>query len=188
MMFLLFYTKGNNQMGTYNLSCVYIKEQYFKDNPDYIKMLDVGNTEKQSKRNYLFLQIEYETNKLLIPLRTNLGDPIRKFGVIGFSVPSESKPNAGLDYRYILIVNNSNYIEYPTHIKIPASQQKIISDNYPKIENDVIAYVRGYISASIKNLAERKPKYKESTLLNFNDELGVFEGRRLRQASKNQRN
>lgn len=175
-------------MSAYNLSCVYIREQYFKDHPDYIKMLDVGNAKKQSQRNYLFLKIEYENNKLLIPLRTNIGHPIRKFGVIGFSVPSDSKPNAGLDYRYILIVNEPTYIEYPTHIKIPASQQKIIFDNYTKIENDVIAYVKGYVSAAIKSLAEKKPKYKESTLLNFNEELGIFEGRKLRQATKVQKN
>lgn len=143
-------------------------------------MLDAGDTKKQSQRNYVFLKVEYNNNKLFIPLRTELGDPVRKFGVIGFSVPSQSKPNAGLDYRYILIINNENYIETPAQIKIPISQQKIIADNFQKITNDVISYVKGYVSAAIKELAEIKPKYKESSLLNFNEELGVLEGRKER--------
>lgn len=39
-------------------------------------------------------------------MRNNLGAEIRKFGRIGHAVPSEKRENAGLDYRYALIVND----------------------------------------------------------------------------------
>ena len=115
---------------TTSINIVFIKEQYFKDHLHFVKMLDVGNSDKQSKRKYIFLNVRYDNNNLFIPLRTSLGNPNKKFGKIGFSVPSKSRPNAGLDYRYILIINDFKYIEFPKSQKISNSQYKTISKNY----------------------------------------------------------
>lgn len=43
---------------------------------------------------------------------------MRKFGRIGHSVPSTKRKNAGLDYRYALIINDSRYVELQTELKI----------------------------------------------------------------------
>lgn len=59
-------------------------------------------------------------------------------------------PNAGLDYRKILIVNDSNNLEIPEYCKIPASQARIIDANYSAIKNGVIAYVKDYIKSAKK--------------------------------------
>lgn len=160
---------------------LFIKEEYFKENSHFEKMLDHGDTVKQSKRKYIFLKVKYGENNLYIPLRTNLGNPIRRFGVIGFKVPSETKPLAGLDYRYILIVNENKYIEVPEGPKIPKSQMDIIDSNYRKIEKEVISYVNGYVKAAIKHRERLEPKYRESALHNFHKELGVIEGRKKRE-------
>ena len=89
----------------------FIREEYFKENETFVKMLDAGNADKQSKRTHLCILIELNNNKFYVPLRNNLGDEVRKFGRIGHSIPSNKRKDAGLDYRYTLIVNNEEYIE-----------------------------------------------------------------------------
>lgn len=72
----------------------FIKKSYFQDNHAFVKVLDIGNADKQSKRTHLCVKIEQDGNKFYIPLRNNLGAEIRKFGRIGHSVPSKKRQNA----------------------------------------------------------------------------------------------
>ena len=46
----------------------FIREAYFQKNSSYIKMLDTGNTSKQSKRTHLCVMIELSANKFYILL------------------------------------------------------------------------------------------------------------------------
>lgn len=110
----------------------YIRESYFKKNISFQKILDTGNTVKQSRRTHLCLELESAGYKFYIPLRNNLGAEIRKYGRIGHAVPSEKRKNAGLDYRYTLIVNDISYIEPQTAKKIPESQYRRIKTDYEK--------------------------------------------------------
>ena len=100
----------------------YIRESYFKRNAGFIKMLDAGNISKQSRRTHLCVMIEIGTNQFYVPLRNNLGNEVRKFGRIGHLIPSEKRKNAGLDYRYALIVNDDDDLEMQNEKKIPESQ------------------------------------------------------------------
>lgn len=84
----------------------FIREKYFEERTHYVKMLDSGNTGKQSKRTHIGVMIDYNGNAFYIPLRNNLGAEVRKFGRIGHAVPSVKRKDAGLDYRYALIVND----------------------------------------------------------------------------------
>ena len=97
----------------------FIKESYFIDHAYFVKMLDSGNTNKQSQRTHLCLKFTYNSNTFYIPLRNNLGPEIRKYGRIGHSLPSPSRPNAGLDFRHALVINSLDYIEPQTIQKIP---------------------------------------------------------------------
>lgn len=152
---------------------VFLTQDYFRDNVNYEEMLDHLNTTKQSKRQYLFVEIKYKDNNILIPLRSHL--PKNKhIGDIGYPIPSSEKPNAGLDFRKIIIVNDENYIENPKFPKIPKSQQHIIQQNYLTIENKAIQYIKGYIKSSLKNRHRRDKKYRFSTLHNFHQELGII--------------
>lgn len=150
----------------------FIRESYFKNNASFVKMLDAGNTNKQSKRTHLCVLIELNSNKFYIPLRNNLGDEVRKFGRIGHSVPSNKRKDAGLDYRYALIVNDEEYIELQTEQKIPESQYRKIQTDYETINEEFKVYVNGFIKAVKKNRVEKEPLYRESSLINFKKELG----------------
>lgn len=152
--------------------CVFIIKEYFKNNKHFVEMLDPDNLTKQSNRKYIFLEFKYKENNLLIPLRSEMPN-ISKLGQVGYKVPSEYKPNAGLDYRKILIINDENYIEEPKYIKIPKSQVRIIEANYNIIEKQVIAYVEGYIKAVKKNRHLKDKKFCYSTLHNFHKELKI---------------
>ncbi len=101
------------------INLCFIRKEYFIQHSAFINMLDPGNASKQSHRTHLCLIIENEGNKFYIPLRNNIGDEVRKFGRIGHSVPSKSRPSAGLDFRYALIVNNDAFIEPQREQRIP---------------------------------------------------------------------
>lgn len=155
-----------------NIRYCYIKEQYYIDNPMLVKILDIGDSSKHDIRTHMCLNIQFNDNSVLIPLRKNLGEPNRKFGKIGFSVPSLSKPKAGLDYRYIMIINNANYIRFDIP-KISNSQIKIIENNYGIIEKEAIEYIKSYIRAANKGRIDRTARFRESSLINFYKELNI---------------
>lgn len=155
------------------LKLCFIRESYFEKNAHFVKVLDAGNTSKQSKRTHLCVMVELNTNKFYIPLRNNLGDEVRKFGRIGHSIPSNKRKNAGLDYRYALIVNDEFYIESQVDKKIPESQYRKIKTDYDKIKAEFTVYVNGYIKAARKRRIDKEPLYRESCLVNFNTELGI---------------
>ena len=156
-----------------DIKLCFIKETYFKKNEHFVKLLDIGDTEKQSKRTHLCVKIEKDGNAYYIPLRNNLGEDVRKFGRIGHSIPSEKRKNAGLDYRYALIVNDNSYIELQKTKKIPESQYRKIADDYEKIVGEFTVYVSGYVKAAKKKRHEKEPLYRESSLINFFEELGI---------------
>ena len=153
----------------------YIKKSYFERNSGFVKMLDPGNTDKQSKRAHVCVLVELDDNRFYIPLRNNLGDEIRKFGRIGHAVPSKKRENAGLDYRYALIVNDDADLEIHKEKKIPESQYRIIENNYETIKAEFSIYLNGYKKAAKKKRVQKEPLYRESSLINFDEELGLIE-------------
>lgn len=153
------------------VSLCYIKEKYFIDNSFFVKMLDPGNYDKQSKRSYLSLRVDVNSNSFYIPLRNNLKNDIKPFGRVGHLVPSKSRPNAGFDFRYALIVNDSSYIEMPTTQRIPTSQFKRINNDIDDIEKEFNEYIKGFIKAMRKSRIQNEPLYRESSLVNFVDIL-----------------
>lgn len=156
-----------------SITCCFIREQFFIDNAHFVKILDPGNTVKQSRRTHLCIEITANSNTFYIPLRNNLGADVRKYGRIGHALPSNGRPDAGLDYRYALIVNDPKYIEIPTAQRIPNSQyQKLLSD-FPVIQAEFEQYIAGFIRASKKNRISREPLYRESSLVNFRNELSL---------------
>lgn len=148
---------------------VFIKEEYFKEKSDFVEMLDPYDKQKQTSRHYLYISVKYKGNNILVPLRRNVGKNRKMF----YPVPSQTRPNAGLDYRKILIVNKPEYIEIPSVQRLAESQRKLISDNYDKIERAVIKYIDGYIKSANKNREYKDYEYIFSTLHNFHAELGI---------------
>ena len=156
-----------------DVQCCFIKEKYFKEHTDFVNMLDPNNFDKQSKRTHLCVMVNINNNQVFVPLRNNLGEPLRKFGKIGFPVPSAKRPNAGLDYRYCLIVNDDNYIEWHKDVKLPNAQLSIIKKNYETIVNEVHTYIGKYIKVARKHREKKEPLFKQSSLMNFHKELGL---------------
>jgi len=153
----------------------FIRREYFEKHSNFINMLDPGNADKQSKRTHLGVLINVDNNNVYIPLRNNLGDDVRKYGKIGFSVPSKKRPRAGLDYRYALIINDEKYIEYHTSEKLPNAQNLIINNNFGTIEREFNTYISRYIKVARKNRVEKEPLFRNSSLINFHHELGIAE-------------
>lgn len=157
-------------MQGYSSNVIFIKQKFFLDNPNLIEMLDEGNPTKQAIRPYIFMRFFYRGNNFFIPLRTNMPDII-KYGRVGCSIPTVEKPNAGLDYRKMLIVNDLSYIVEPEQQVIPNSQKKQLENKSKQIKSEVIAYIDGFTKASKKGRLDKEPKYRFSTLKNFESQL-----------------
>lgn len=149
----------------------FIKQEYFDNHKYLIKMLDPDDSLKQSRRSHLCVKISINSNNYYVPLRNNLGKDIRKYGRIGHSVPNINRPNAGLDYRHTLVINDFNYIEKHIDQKIPNSQMRIINEDYIKICNELNIYISGFIKNYKKKRIEKEPFYRESSLINFINDL-----------------
>ena len=76
-------------------------------------------------------------------------DEVRPFGRIGFSVPSKSKPKAGLDYRYMMIIEDRKYIRFDAP-RISNKQITTIDTNYSIIEAQALEYLNSYIRVAKK--------------------------------------
>ena len=150
----------------------YIEKDFYADNPKLEKILDIDDCTKHSVRTHLCLNIKYNNNNILIPLRKKLGQENRPFGKIGYSVPSQSKPDAGLDYRYMMIINNTKYLRFDQP-RISNSQITIIENNYNTIEKEANEYINSYIRVARKKRVERTARFRESSLINFHKELNV---------------
>lgn len=155
-----------------DVSYCYITEAYYIDHPNLKQILDIADHSKHNIRTHICLNISINGNNILVPLRKSLGDADRSFGKIGFSVPSDSKPKAGLDYRYIMIINNKKYIRLDNP-RIPTSQQKIIQSNYSQIEKEVLEYVETYKRVAKKKRVQKTARFRASSLINFHTELGL---------------
>lgn len=149
---------------------VFIKEQYFTDNSSFVEMLDPNDLIKQSARCYLYIGIQYLGNKFYVPFRKNIDFRI---GKIGYPLPSSTRPNAGLDFRKALIVNNDSYIQQLSTIDISSSQMNKLSSDINTIETSFIGYVNGYIKAALKRREKIDKLYRFSTLHNFHNALGI---------------
>lgn len=150
----------------------YIINDYYKDNPHLKKILDIDDYQKHNTRTHLCLNVRYNNNNILIPLRKSLGQAVRPFGKIGYSVPSQSKPNAGLDYRYIMIINDKKYLRFDTP-RISNRQSSAIEKNYSIIEKETIEYIKSYIRVARKGRVDKTARFRESSLINFHKELDV---------------
>lgn len=152
----------------------FIRETYFLEHKDFVNMLDVGKSKKQSQRTHLCICVEDDKNQFFIPLRNNLGDDVRKFGRIGHTIPSKNRSCAGLDYRYALIVNDDTQIEWQNERKIPRAQYRAIEGEFENIRTEFQIYLNGYKKAAKKRRVDREPLYRVSSLRNFHKELRIL--------------
>ena len=150
----------------------FIRKEYFEVHDSFVEMMDPNNRVKQTERQYLFVKVKYKDNNILVPLRKELPNLKAK---MCFKAPCQSKPNAGLDYRKIMIVNDMTDIELVPEQKLPDAQYNKIVDNYDKIEKAVISYIEGYIRSAKKNRHLIDYEYKYSTLHNYHNELHITE-------------
>lgn len=187
-MFIFIY-KEEISINKPNYQIVFIKEQFFIDYPNLKRILDLDDSKKRTHRKYLFLKFQYKGNNLLVPLRKNL-NPLKKIGKryveIGYPVPSTLYPDAGLDFRNIMIINDNSYLEFAIQPKIPSSQHKILNNDLDIISQKVYRYVDGYIKSAIKNRVDREYKYRFSTLCNFHIELKIEELRNEKNKQKSE--
>ncbi len=148
-----------------------IKEQYFMSHPNFVNMLDPYDNKKQANRMYLCIKFVVNGNDVYVPFRSKIKPALRKFGRIGHELPSNQRPDAGLDYRHILLVDDPTYLVPVLDNHFPRNQLNKLAHDYDKINKEVETYINGFIRAAKRNDIEKTPLYRESSLINFIDIL-----------------
>ncbi len=166
----LFLLKGKSIM-TKKIEVVHLDRKYFEENSHFKNMLDENNVPKQIKRPYVYVKVRVEDKEFLLPLRSNLNHPN------GFHAPSSKSANAGIDYSHALILPDRSYIKDRTHLD--REQYNYIRDNYETIKNGFGSYLKDYIRKEKQGVAHKIGKFKNSTLVNFNEELGLVKKQEL---------
>uniref|UniRef100_UPI0037532DBA hypothetical protein n=2 Tax=Bacillus cereus TaxID=1396 RepID=UPI0037532DBA len=146
-------------------------KKYTIENSHFKNMLDENNVPKQVKRPYVYMKVRVEEKDFLLPLRSNLNHPN------GFHAPSSKSANAGIDYSHTLILPDRSYIKDRTHLD--REQYNYIRDNYETIKNGFGSYLKDYIRKEKQGVAHKIGKFKNSTLVNFNEELGLVKKQEL---------
>jgi protein AbiQ len=147
-----------------------IPGKYFRDKRDFVEMLDSGDVNKQSSRSYLRVSAEHNGFVFFVPLRKKINFCDKR---MGYSLPSETRADAGLDFRKALIVNENEYFLSPKQGRVSPLQTKKIESERARIEYLFFNYVNGYVKAARKKREKIDTLYKFSTLHNFHAELGV---------------
>ncbi len=146
-----------------------IKDEYFKD---FVLVECLEN--KEEKRPYLYIVVEYEGNNIFIPFRSKLnesGKLDKIINVIAYDVSSSKKPYAKLDFSKMLIINDLKYIN--DNAIIDSSQYTKVKNNIDGIEKQAKNYIEGYKKSFIKKRSHIDSKYRYSTLVNYKSELGL---------------
>lgn len=148
-------------------------EQEFNDPEEILdKADDKGSRET---RVYVCVKIQFEDNTYLVPLRKKLANNIVSNPLLNktyYKVPSDSKPNAGLDFRKTIIINDSS-LYVIDEAKISYAQKKIIEENFAEISTLAIEYIKGFKKAAKKGRQKRDSLYRFSALNNFLKELKI---------------
>jgi len=145
-----------------------IPGKYFKDKRAFVEMLDAGDVNKQSSRSYL--RVSAGALVFFVPLRKKINFCDKR---MGYSLPSETRADAGLDFRKALIVNENEYFLSEKHGKISPMQEKKFETERARIEYLFANYVNGYVKSVRKKREKIDALYKFSTLHNFHTELGL---------------
>lgn len=153
----------------------FLKDSFFAKKEYNQQLLDVSKAAREREsRAYVCLILKDEFNTYLIPLKTSIKDQVNDPTLNGtyYEVPSTARPYAGLDYRKIILVNDSN--DYTIEeAKISAAQKKIIQDNFEEIKKGAIKYIEEFKKVAQKKRIDRERKFRFAALSNFLEELGV---------------
>lgn len=132
--------------------------------PDFYESNKQSNPEMNTKQNrmYMYLKINYKNLTFLIPLETNV---FSRQQSAFYPLPTQSRPNAGLNFRKALISEQPSKdiktIEIPL---IPRTQLDNLTQSTDKIERNFTRYIENFIQACNKNREHLEKEFKFSTL------------------------
>ncbi len=149
----------------------FIRKIFYQEHQDCPHILDINDPSKQGRRTHVCLDVLYDHNHYLIPLREHLFNPLRPYGRIGHAVPSPKYPNAGLDYRNTLVIQDRKYLYVQKPVVISRVQFSRIVKDFAKIRDEFIMYLDGFKKEYKRGHIMLSPLYKDSSLLYFLDEL-----------------
>lgn len=150
-----------------------IKKEFF----DTLNVNKEGKLFKEintkNNRMYLCLMMKLDGNQVLIPLETNLHKAPALLANSLYELPSNTRPNAGLNLEKLLIVNDNKYLEIIDHPEISHKQMQKMKKDIELINKKTERYIHKYKKACERNKENEVFIFKFSTLHLFKNELGI---------------
>jgi len=132
---------------------------------EYLSKINEENLEANIKSNrlYMYLTVKYKDLIFLVPFESDL---FQKNQPAIYPLPTEKKPNAGLNFEKTLILDDESQIEKIEFedLKIPRSQKNKIVDDLEEINEKFNRYIENFIKTCAKNRENREFAYRFSTL------------------------
>jgi len=155
----------------YDFKICIIDNSLFVDYPDLKK-----EANSKATRIYLGVTIKINNNNYFIPFESKLHKAPSLVNVAQYAIPSNTRPNGGLNFEKALIINESKYIKETTTIQqsiIANSQKNILLNSQKDITTQFESYIKKYIKACKKGREKKEFIFKFSTLHHFKRELNI---------------
>lgn len=157
-----------------NIYICTISTKYFDDFPEVrAEALD------KDKRYYLAINVKINDLNFVIPFRSNLNKH-RKLKKANYPLPTDKRPNRGLDFAKCLLITDPKYINKICRVKsspLSSSEQNRLINKGNDIINRFRIYFNSYLTSCAKGRENREPEFKFSTLHFYKDILkskGLF--------------
>jgi len=133
----------------------------------------ISEINTKESRIYLCLLININNNTVLIPFESEVPQIEALLKNSLYKLPSTTRPEAGLNFEKLLIINDHSYLDIIPSPRIANSQKKEIENNKEAIKEKLEKYIENYIKACNKQREKKVFIFKFSTLHLFKEELGV---------------
>ena len=146
----------------YDFKICTIKNSFIENYPNLKK-----EANSKESRIYLGIKITIDNNNCFVPFETKLHKHPLLDNISQYPVPSNTRPDAGLNFEKCLIINNSEYIKEIISIeqaKIANTQKNTLLNNKVDIVTKFNLYIKKYIKACKKNREKRDFIFRYSTL------------------------
>jgi len=151
----------------------FVKKDFFELMKEKFGDEKISEINTKESRMYLCLLININNNTILIPFESEVPQIEALLKNSLYKLPSETRPNAGLNFEKLLIINDYSYFTIISNPKIANSQKREIENNTDAIREKLEKYISNYIKACSKNREKREFIFKYSTLHLFKKELGI---------------
>lgn len=131
--------------------------------------MEIPEISNKENRVYLYINIYYKGLYYLIPFYSKIKNPPAGH----YLIPSETRPNAGLNFEKVIILKDNKHIIELENPQMATTQKQRVEDRSQAIENKFKTYINTFIRKCNNEKIDinEDKNYRYSTLHHYKDLL-----------------